>query len=152
MKLIQVKRGNLYVSKTAFLLLFIIIVGIFIFIFRPESKNDIEIINVHEHIQSSDELARLEPVMEDTYTSQVWLLGSPKFTIYGSGGFTEFIENNRVILDIAKSDPKKYKAFCTISPAQTSAEAINELEYCKTNGATGVKLYNANGVFYIDVF
>ena len=105
-------------------------------------------IDVHEHVQSEDQLKVLIPAMKKHNVKTVFLLGTPMETILlnGQKTFTKYDENNAEILKIANRDPNRFKAFCTIDPRDP--KKLVKLKQCMLSGGTGLKLYNGNGFFY----
>ena len=111
-----------------------------------------EIINAHEHIQSSRNIPLLLRVMEDCQIKKMVLLGTAKYTIYLNPkyGFSEYDENNEEIIKISNKYPGKFIALCTINPLD--ADKLEKLKKFIAAGAKGLKLYNGHGYFYDNFF
>lgn len=107
-----------------------------------------QIINMHEHLQSDQDVEKLLQANEKVGIEKTVLLGSPKETLLfdGSRGFSGYDENNRVLLDVAKKYPDKILAFCTIY--WSDEDKLNKLKKCVEEGAEGLKLYNGHGFYY----
>lgn len=106
------------------------------------------IVNVHEHIQSSGEVAKLKAVMDELGISKTLLMGSARFTITlnPKDGFTRYDENNAAIVQIAAAEPGRFEAWPTIDPRDP--EKLNKARRLVAQGAKGIKLYLGHG--YID--
>ena len=104
------------------------------------------IINVHEHIQSPAEAPKFLDAMKASGLAHTVFVGSPKATIVGTGGFTEYDDNNAKILTIARSDPAHFTAFITLNPRDP--DKLRKLEGYLRAGAKGVKLYSGHTNFY----
>jgi len=109
-----------------------------------------KIIDVHEHIQSVEQLSKFFPAMKELSIDVITFLGSPNQTLqrydYTGKNFTGYDRNNGEVLKIANSDPKTFKALCTLNP--NDKHQLEKLQECMENGAIGVKLYNGHGAFY----
>lgn len=107
-----------------------------------------QIINVHEHIQSEENVEKLLEANDKVGIEKTVLLGSPIETLLfdGSEGFSRYDENNQVLLDIAKKYPDKFLAFCTIY--WYDQDKLSKLKKCVQDGAKGLKLYNGHGFYY----
>ncbi len=104
------------------------------------------IINMHEHIQSPAEAEKLLETMDNTGIVRTVLLGSPKETLVGKGGFVEYDENNAQILTIQTTYPNSFTAFTTMNPRDP--DKLRKLQGYIRAGAKGVKLYSGHSKFY----
>ncbi|MDJ0864538.1 MAG: amidohydrolase family protein [Myxococcota bacterium] len=106
------------------------------------------IVNAHEHIQSSREVAKLKSVMDELGISKTLLMGSARFTITlrPKDGFTRYDENNAAIVGIAAAEPGRFEAWPTIDPRDP--ENLDKARRLMAQGAKGIKLYLGHG--YID--
>jgi predicted TIM-barrel fold metal-dependent hydrolase len=105
----------------------------------------IEIVDVHEHIQSMAQARKLVNVMDRVGIKKIILVGSSRFTITQNpnDGFTRYDENNRELLKIMKAFPGRFEAWPTVDPKDPDKLAKFK-EYVK-DGASGLKLYLGHG-------
>ncbi len=103
-------------------------------------------INVHEHIQSAAEAARLVEAMDTHGIRTTALMGSSWFTVTlrQGVGFTRWEENNEELLRIVEAHPGRFEAWPTIDP--TDPQKLEKLQGWFARGATGVKLYAGHGL------
>jgi predicted TIM-barrel fold metal-dependent hydrolase len=101
--------------------------------------------NVHEHLESTQELAVLLGAMDDSGIERVVLLGSSAFTITSNYhlGFTKYDENNREIIKAAKTHGDRIEAWPTLNPLDR--DNIDKLRTYHEMGASGLKLYLGHG-------
>jgi predicted TIM-barrel fold metal-dependent hydrolase len=104
------------------------------------------IVNVHEHIQSPAEAPKLLEAMDMVGVAHTILVGSPKATIVGKGGFVEHDVNNAAILTIQSTYPGRFSAYVTLDPRDP--DKLRKLDGYVRAGARGVKLYSGHSVFY----
>ncbi|MCB9527684.1 MAG: amidohydrolase family protein [Myxococcales bacterium] len=104
------------------------------------------VVNVHEHIESVNEAEKLLEAMDRAGIALTALMGSSRFTITENqgDGFTQFEENNREILEIARRWPDRFQAWPTIDP--TDPEKLAKLKGYVAEGAKGLKLYIGHGL------
>ncbi len=143
------KRSSEKLPAAAAVLVLVAVAIIAYFIFKGNAASASSasgIINAHEHIQSVEEAEKLVRVMDATNVSGTVLLGSPKQTIYFSGGFNGYDENNGELLKIKKAYPGRFYAFCAISP--DDKDKLEKLKKCVAKGGDGVKLYSGHTLFY----
>jgi predicted TIM-barrel fold metal-dependent hydrolase len=74
------------------------------------------------------------------------LVGSPKETLVGKGGFVDYDENNARILTIQTTYPNRFSAFVTINPRDP--DKLRKLDGYLRAGAKGLKLYSGHSNFY----
>lgn len=106
------------------------------------------LIDTHEHIES---FASAEPLMaasDTTGVKKTVLVASPieTLSLNGSKSFTEYRENMEEIFRIAKTHPKRFVPFCTISPMDP--DVMEYLQECHERGGKGLKLYNGHSYYY----
>lgn len=134
-----------------FLLLLIPLVLFFPGITEPAAgSDDLRVVDVHEHLLSSNEIPKLETAMDLHGISATVLVASP-LEVLGrgetrQGGFTNPEWNNYELLHISKKAPGKFYAFATYSPADT--RMLEKLKVFIKNGGRGLKLYNGHYLFY----
>lgn len=106
------------------------------------------IINVHEHIESEKSVEKLLKANEAVGIKHTILVGSPKETILynGSKGFSDYDQNNEVVLNAGQKYPEQILPFCTIY--WHDEKKLEKLQTCVEKGAKGLKLYNGHGFFY----
>lgn len=104
------------------------------------------ITNMHEHLQSIEEAPKLIAAMNQENITTTALMGSPLQTIYFSGGFEGYDENNEEMLSVAKTYPGRFIVFVAINPAD--ADKLKKLKKYMQEGATGLKLYTGHTSFY----
>lgn len=116
--------------------------------FRYWFGNDFKIVNIHEVVQSSKESEVLFDAMRQVSIVSTVLVGTPNEIIYYTGdeGFSGYDQNNREILDVQESNPKRFMAFCTLDPADPDYMTV--VEECVEDGAQGFKLYAGHSFFY----
>lgn len=114
-------------------------------------RDNFNIINAHEHVQSEKNLPLLNKVMEDCQIKKMVLLGTSDYTFFLNPdyGFTGYEENNEFIIKLSQEYPDKFAALVTLDPRDENK--IEKLKKYIKNGAAGVKLYNGHGSFY-DLF
>jgi len=113
----------------------------------PEEREQITIINAHEHIQSLAQAEKFLESMDKANISKTFLLGSPKATIYGGQGFEDPDSNNAEILNIIHEYPDRFEALCTIDPRDI--DKLEKLQDCVREGSKGLKLYSGHyAMFY----
>ena len=112
----------------------------------PASKTPYAIVNVHEHIQSPAEAPKLLEAMDAAGIAHTVLVGSPKETIVGKGGFVEYDENNARVLTIQSTYPERFSAFVTVNPRDP--DKLRKFEGYLRAGAKGLKLYSGHSNFY----
>ena len=101
---------------------------------------------MHEHIQSTAEAGKLLKAMDAAGIAHTVLLGSPKATLTGSGGFVDYDANNAAILTLQASHPDRFSAFVTINPRDP--DKLRRLIGFLQAGARGLKLYSGHSNFY----
>lgn len=111
------------------------------------------VVDVHEHLQSSNGVHKLAMAMDHNSLSTVVLVASP-LEILGradgeKAGFTNPEWNNNELLQISRSAPERFLAFATYSPADT--HVLQKLKVFIKRGGKGLKLYNGHYLFY-DMF
>lgn len=111
-------------------------------------KEEDYIINIHEHIQSTEQLPTLMSAMDAASIWPIGLMGSPIETIVlnGSTTFTKYDKNNEELLKIVNSNPDRFFAFCAVDPRDS--DKLTKLKNCIENGGTGLKLYTGHGFYY----
>lgn len=116
--------------------------------FTACSGQQTAIINFHEHIESEKSVEKLLEANEALGIKHTIVVGSPKQTILfdGSKGFSDYDQNNEVILKVAQKYSEEILPFCTIYWHDN--EKLNKLKDCVAKGAKGLKLYNGHGFFY----
>jgi predicted TIM-barrel fold metal-dependent hydrolase len=104
-----------------------------------------ELINVHEHLESERQLPVLLRSMDLTGINRIVILGSSAFTITFNyrRGFTRYDENNRAIIAAAAAHPDRIEAWPTLNPMDPDKGA--KLQHYHEMGATGLKLYMGHG-------
>jgi predicted TIM-barrel fold metal-dependent hydrolase len=104
-----------------------------------------ELINVHEHLESERQLPALLRSMDLAGIERVVVLGSSAFTITSNyrRGFTKYDENNRAIIAVAAAHPDRIEAWPTLNPLDPDNGA--KLRRYHEMGATGLKLYMGHG-------
>jgi predicted TIM-barrel fold metal-dependent hydrolase len=104
-----------------------------------------ELVNVHEHLESQRQLPNLLRCMDIAGIDRVVILGSSAFTITMNPrqGFTRYDENNRAIIAAATAYPDRIEAWPTLDPLDPDKAA--RLRGYHTMGATGLKLYLGHG-------
>ena len=107
-----------------------------------DKKNNFEIINAHEHVQSFLYVDKLIKAMGNAGISKTFLVGSPQETIFGGEGFSEYDKNNKQILEIIKAYPDRFNALCTLDPRDN--QSLEKLKECIDGGAKGLKLYSGH--------
>jgi len=116
-----------------------------------EKRDNFNIINAHEHVQSEENIPMLKKAMEDCQVKRMVMLGTSDFTFFldADYGFTGYDENNETILKISKDFPNEFAALVTLDPRDD--DKLDKLKKYMADGAAGVKLYNGHGSFY-DLF
>lgn len=105
------------------------------------------IINVHEHLESRDDLPALLEAMDRLQIEKTVLLGTPSATFNPLvREFREYESNNELILEIAKNNPNRFIAFVTVDPQDP--RKLERLKDYLTRGARGVKLYSGHRMFH----
>jgi len=114
-------------------------------------RDDFNIINAHEHVQSEKNISLIQKAMEDCQIKKMVLLGTSDFTFFLNPdyGFTGYEENNEFIIKLSQEYPNKFAALVTLDPSDEN-KMVKLKNYIK-NGAAGVKLYNGHSSFY-DLF
>jgi len=107
-----------------------------------------DIINSHEHIQSIKEAEKFIEAMDKAGISKTFLVGSPRSTVYGGEGFSDYDKNNQEILTIKAKYPDKFEVLCTIDPRD--GQKLEKLKDCIKNGSKGLKLYNGHYALFYD--
>lgn len=107
--------------------------------------DDIQIVDVHEHIQSRKEVPKMIKAMDKAGIDKTVLLGSSWFTITlrPNVGFTRYDENNEELLKIVEEYPGRFEAWITIDPSDPGK--LVKLKHYLQRGATGLKLYLGHG-------
>lgn len=110
------------------------------------------IINVHEHIQSVNELPRLLEAKERNGIGHTVLVGSSWFTITlnPAVGFTRYDWNNDQLVEIRDLHPDKFEAWPTIDPRDP--DKLTKIQDLVERGASGVKLYLGHGFTFQDEY
>lgn len=112
-----------------------------------KKNHEFQIINAHEHIQSSDQVRTFLEAMIRIGVVKTVLLGSPKATfVTGEKGFKRWEENNLEILKIAKAYPGQFIVFPTLD--SRDPEKLAKLRSFLQKGGEGLKLYNGNRLFH----
>ncbi|MFA5793055.1 MAG: amidohydrolase family protein [Candidatus Gracilibacteria bacterium] len=102
-----------------------------------------KIINVHESIESKENVIQLQDAMKKTGISKIVLSGIPEDILYFDGTVQSLADsknNNAIIEQVIKEYPNQFDYICTIDP--NDVNRLELLETCIQNGAVGVKLYN----------
>ena len=104
-----------------------------------------QIVNVHEHIQSLDELKALEDTMNETGIAKTLLMGSSWFTITLNPkyGFSRIDKNNAILMRVVARAPDRFEAWPTVDPRDP--EMMTKIQALVAAGASGVKLYLGHG-------
>jgi predicted TIM-barrel fold metal-dependent hydrolase len=104
-----------------------------------------ELINVHEHLESERQLPTLLRGMDIAGIGRVVILGSSAFTITQNyrRGFTQYDENNQAIIAAASAHSDRLEAWPTLNPLDPDKGA--KLRRYHEIGATGLKLYMGHG-------
>lgn len=104
-----------------------------------------QIIDVHEHIQSMEQVPALLSAMDAAGIQKTCLMGTSWFTITlnPDHGFTRYDENNEELLRICEKYPGRFEAWPTINPQD--ADALDKFKSLIERGATGLKLYLGHG-------
>jgi predicted TIM-barrel fold metal-dependent hydrolase len=104
-----------------------------------------ELINVHEHLESERQLPVLLRSMDLAGIERVVVLGSSAFTITSNyrRGFTRYDQNNRAIIAAAVAHPDRIEAWPTLNPLDP--DKGDKLRHYHDMGATGLKLYTGHG-------
>lgn len=118
--------------------------------FQPETvlKSSMTgIINAHEHLDSRESAERYLVSAKNLGIRHTVLLGSPKATLEpGLNGFQHAEENNELILQLAKENPKSFSAFPTLDPLDP--QKLEKLKGYTARGARGLKLYGGHQFFH----
>lgn len=113
---------------------------------RGSASGSYAISNMHEHIQSVEEGAKLLDAMKAAGIAHTILVGSPKQTIFFKGGFEGYDENNGQVLTLQRLHPDAFSAFCTVNPRDP--DKLKKLMGYVRAGSKGVKLYSGHATFY----
>jgi len=113
---------------------------------RGSASGSYALANMHEHIQSVEEGAKLLDAMKAVGITHTVLVGSPQQTLFFKGGFTGYDENNGQILTLQRLYPDAFSAFCTVNPRDP--DKLRKLKGYVRAGSRGLKLYNGHATFY----
>ena len=136
-------------NKSALLLSIILIVtiGVLASFYLRETK---EIIDIHESVENSDEAKKLTSVMFWTGIDKMVLEGIPYEMLHFTGNtlttYSKLDENNKLISEIADSDPTKFSYFCGVNP--NDFDALDKIESCMKEGALGIKIYDGYKAYH----
>ena len=110
-----------------------------------DNIDNIDIIDVHEHVQFAADGERLLEAMDRSGIQKACLLGTPlyTFTLSNRYGFEKLNENNQVILELKKKYPGRFCVFVAVDPDQP--DMMDSLQRWFQQGADGVKLYLGHG-------
>jgi predicted TIM-barrel fold metal-dependent hydrolase len=108
-------------------------------------QSDKRIIDVHEHIQSLNEVQKMIAAMDAVGIQKTVLMGSSWFTLTLNQkvGFTRYDENNEELLRICKQYPGRFEAWPTVNPLDP--EKLDKFKNLVGRGASGLKLYLGHG-------
>lgn len=84
--------------------------------------------------------------MDTVGVAHTILVGSPKATLVGKGGFVDYDPNNAAILTIQSAYPDRFSVFVTINPRDP--DKLRKLQGYLRAGAKGLKLYSGHSNFY----
>jgi predicted TIM-barrel fold metal-dependent hydrolase len=103
------------------------------------------IVDVHEHIQSVNEVPVFLDIMNEMGIGKTCLMGSSWFTITlnEGAGFSRWEENNLELIKIIQQYPGRFEAWPTLDPM--AEDNLDHLKDLVSQGATGVKLYIGHG-------
>ncbi|MCF6286421.1 MAG: amidohydrolase family protein, partial [Candidatus Hydrogenedentes bacterium] len=103
------------------------------------------IIDVHEHIESLEQVPLYLAAMDQLGIQKMCLMGSSKFTLTLNErlGFVGYDENNEELMKIIAAYPDRFEAWPTINPKDT--DKLEKIQDLVSRGATGVKLYLGHG-------
>lgn len=113
-----------------------------------DRKSAIPAIDTHLHASSTN-VYKLEAMAQTNNLRGALVVGSPKSTLSGKGGFTEWRKNNAELLEIAK-DPE-FDLFLGILPTLDTEDPESPELLCRyvvEDGAVGLKLYDGHGGFH----
>lgn len=113
--------------------------------FLAEIKAQRRIIDVHEHMASSDLAPMYLRMMEELGIGRMCLMGSSKFTLTMNeqDGFSGYDENNQELLNAVKRYPDRLEAWVTINPLDD--RKLEKFQEAVAHGARGLKLYIGHG-------
>ena len=103
------------------------------------------IVDVHEHIQSMNQVPIMLGAMDAVGIGKVALMGSSWFTmtLNPSVGFTRYDEINEELIKIVEKYPDRFEAWPTINPKDP--EKLKKFQDLVQRGAKGLKLYIGHG-------
>lgn len=103
------------------------------------------VVNVHEHIQSRDQVPQLLRAMDSMGIEKTVLLGSSWFTFTQDPrvGFRRYDLNNDEILSISQNHTDRFEAWPTLNPDDPLK--LDKLKGLHSRGASGLKLYLGHG-------
>lgn len=104
-----------------------------------------KIINTHEHVQGPTVADDLLTMMDQNGMAKSCLMGSSRFTLTlnESVGFTDYDENNELLLKMQLAHPGRLEAWPTIDPHDPLK--VDKIRSLHERGAVGVKLYIGHG-------
>jgi predicted TIM-barrel fold metal-dependent hydrolase len=104
-----------------------------------------QIVDVHEHIQSIEQVPTMLAAMDQAGIGKVCLMGSSWFTITldPSVGFTRYDENNDQLIKISEAYPGRFEAWPTMNPKDP--QKLEKFKALVARGAKGLKLYLGHG-------
>lgn len=106
-----------------------------------------KVINVHEHMESMENVPKYLKAMDRNGIAKTVLMGSPAATFHsGEKGFSREEQNNLEVLQIANRYPKRFMAFPTINPKDP--DKLKKLKDYRKVGAKGLKLYGGHEAFH----
>lgn len=102
-----------------------------------------QIVNVHESVETIEDVAKLQSAMSTLGISDIVLHGIPEaFLRYSSEEEIDLSAvgvSHEVILEAVETYPGEFHYVCSINPEDENKEA--QLEQCIEDGAVGVKFY-----------
>lgn len=126
--------------KNLILILLPVLVVVLLVLSKP---GPMQIVNVHESIESKAEVVKLQEVMKNLGIEQIVLQAIPEDLVKFDGTTLDLggvAENNAALSEAVKTYPDQFSFFCSIDPNDLLRN--DQLEDCLSAGAIGVKLYN----------
>ncbi len=120
--------------------LFVLVLAMLLFLKGGASNR---IVNVHESVEKSTDVAKLRTVMQELGISTTVLHVIPNGLLYYADGeevdLASVDENEEQLLDTVTAYPEEFQFFCSVDPSDETS--IEKVQQCFEHGALGVKLY-----------
>ena len=108
------------------------------------------IINIHESIENSEQIDKLQKVMFWSGMGKVILAGIHYEMLHYTGEnsvtYTQLDENNELLKTAFENYPGQFDYFCGINPQDF--KALEKIETCINEGALGIKIYDGYKAYH----